>query len=180
MKVGELFEEQQDLDNYIMDNLKLKGMPILDKQRLIAYRLLAISVELGELAGAGESEKLGELVDIYHFVMSVALAAQLDIPYRDTEFKIMYDILACKVITWPEALEDFIIKFSQVANVSRSFKYWKSSDTEPIMDYFNVEYINMFVSFIRLGHALGYSAKEVESAYLKKNKINYNRQQSGY
>ncbi|HEY5563877.1 MAG TPA: dUTP diphosphatase [Clostridiaceae bacterium] len=180
MKVGELFKEQEDLDDYIMANLKTKGVVVEDKQQLLAYRLLALATEVGELSEANKNDKLMEASDVFHFVMSVGNVVQVDIPYKDVEFKMVYELLKFKTTNWLEALEKFIIKFSMVANASRSFKYWKTSNKEPIMDYLNIEYANMYVAFIHLGHALGFTAKEMESAYLEKNKINYERQQNGY
>ncbi len=41
-------------------------------------------------------------------------------------------------------------------------------------------YITLFEDFLDLGINLGFSEKDVEKAYLKKNNINHDRQNNGY
>jgi len=43
-----------------------------------------------------------------------------------------------------------------------------------------VEIVNLFHFLISLAQVMGMSADDVHEAYLKKNKVNHNRQESGY
>ena len=180
MNIQELFSEQETLDNFIMEKLQVKGVNIEGSQ-LLAYRLLALSTELGELADATEDERLEEFADLHHFVMSVGNLAKVDIPYADSKFRDLYKSLKLNEENdWLETLKSFIVAFSKFANVTKVFKYWKTSDKEMVMEYVNVAYMDMYLNLFYLGYSFGFTAAEIEDSYIRKNKINYERQLNNY
>ena len=79
-------------------------------------------------------------------------------------------------------VDRFVALFTEVgelANATRCFKYWSEKEAEPkerILD----EYADVMHFFLSIGNALGFTPEEIEEAYLKKNKINYQRQKEGY
>lgn len=65
-------------------------------------------------------------------------------------------------------------------SVTRQFKeiFWEASCIQkytPVSDY-----ISLFTRFVGLGEMLGFTWDEIEEAYFKKNKINHQRQETGY
>lgn len=80
IKLSQLYELQQELDNYILENKCLN----LGKKELLTDTLLALQVEVSELANAtrcfkhwsnkGQDPKdvvIDEYVDVLHFFLSV-------------------------------------------------------------------------------------------------------------
>jgi len=71
------------------------------------------------------------------------------------------------------------VEAAELANAIRAFKFWsekKEYDRDKVLE----EYIDVFHFFLSLGNNLGFTAKEIEDTYLKKNTINFNRQDNGY
>ncbi|RUT53369.1 dUTPase family protein [Clostridium botulinum] len=71
------------------------------------------------------------------------------------------------------------VEVSELANSTRSFKYWSDKGSEPkerVLD----EYADVLHFLLSVGHTLDFTAKEIEEAYLKKHKENYRRQREGY
>ena len=176
MNLIKLFETQKVLDEKI---LKEKG---LEGQDLLPMKILALQVELGELANEwrgfkfwsedreprtrvpvtawGEPYKnplLEEYVDILHFILSIGLEKNFTKPD-------IFDFAgAQKEIT---ITDSFLSSFEAVA----SMDLHKSFD----------EYSYLFSRFIELGQMLGFTWDQVEQAYYTKNEINHERQATGY
>ncbi|KEH84569.1 dUTPase [Clostridium novyi] len=71
------------------------------------------------------------------------------------------------------------VEVGELANATRCFKYWSTKGPESkerILD----EYADVMHFWLSVGHTLGFTAKEIEEAYLKKHKENYRRQEQGY
>ncbi|MCD3211014.1 hypothetical protein G8T71_06550 [Clostridium botulinum C/D] len=71
------------------------------------------------------------------------------------------------------------VEVSELANATRCFKYWstkKPESKERILD----EYADVMHFWLSIGNTLGFTAKEIEEAYLKKHEENYRRQEQGY
>ena len=71
------------------------------------------------------------------------------------------------------------VEMGEMMNEIRSFKHW--SDKMPshhtvIID----EYVDVLHFFLSLANQLGFSAEDIEMAYEKKNKVNFERQNTGY
>ena len=206
MNLEKLFKMQKELDKRILERFpKLRNENLLDK------KILALQVELGELAqnwrgfkfwsedqeprikdykqikckwcsGSGDdgtgvcpdcrssgdvykeyNPLLEEYVDCLHFILSIGL--ELGYQYIST-----YRM---------NVSEDAITEFNLLmANVSGM---WLSSTTKHGVKFrINEDYRKIFSIFISLGELLGFTWKQIEQAYLEKNKINHERLESGY
>ena len=72
--------------------------------------------------------------------------------------------------------------FTEVAefcNATRCFKYWSTKPSEPkerLLD----EYADILHFLLSIGNTMGFTAEEIEQAYIKKHEENYKRQEEGY
>lgn len=161
MNFIKLFELQQNLDIRILQEHNLQ------KESLFSKKILALQVEISELANEtrcfkfwsnkGPSSKeaiLEEYVDCLHFILSLGLEKS----YSDIDIELRHDEseLTEKFINIYVDINDFIIC--------------------PSMD----NYKTLFEDFLCLGASLGFSVSEIENAYYAKNAINHERQDTGY
>lgn len=71
------------------------------------------------------------------------------------------------------------VEVSELANATRSFKYWSTKASEPkerLLD----EFADCMHFLISVGHTLGFTAEDMERAYLLKHQENYDRQKKNY
>ncbi|UTR05405.1 dUTP diphosphatase [Alkalihalobacillus sp. LMS6] len=196
MNLQRLFKIQAELDNAIIEKKGLHG------QDLLAHRILALLVELGECANEWRGFKfwsedqeprtfasrmkysdpinmhgaypvsysplLEEYVDCLYFVLSIgnelSKSGGLLLEHDDPE------------IFEPANEVRIVEKFNSLYSVigELNFEYMKG---DAYLDSLYYELINEFIS---LGKGLGLEKNEIESAYLDKNKINHERQVTGY
>jgi len=163
MNVEALFEIQKELDEKITQKHGLRGMDLISK------KILALQVELGELANETRCFKfwsvkpasardviLEEYVDALHFVLSIGLEGG----FKD-------NVLLGRDETTHEDLTDaFLRMFDRIATFAQKLDV--------------ATYIDMFDALLDLGRALGFSWAEIEQAYLQKNEVNHQRQEHGY
>jgi dimeric dUTPase (all-alpha-NTP-PPase superfamily) len=153
-----LFEKQRQLDEYIV---KTKG---LEGQDLLPNKILALQVELGELANEWRGFKhwsddreprrekmLEEYVDCLHFMISIGLEihAQPQLAYT------------------PEKDETVLQQIQHMFGVVR-------------LCYANNQWQWSMAVFLGLGEMLGFTWEEIEAAYNAKWQENIRRQQTGY
>lgn len=156
-----LYSMQEQLDKYIQSNHDIKD------RDLFQDKYLALLVELGELANetrcfkfwttksrSQKSTVLGEYVDGVHFILSLGI---------DKGFHYYSKSLHSNEKTETE-------QFNDVFEACVLFKNEPSA----------LNYDNLFTSFLLLGDKLGFSEHDIQSAYYKKNEINYERQNEGY
>lgn len=161
MNLEKLFELQKELDYRILKQHHLEDQPLLQK------KILALQVELGELANETRcfkywSEKepspkdiiLEEYVDCLHFILSVGIEKD----FCDV-------ILDLKHVEYP-LTDQFLNLYIDV----NDFVICSSKD----------HYITLFEDFFNIGTSLGFTESEIEDAYLKKNNVNHERQSNGY
>lgn len=161
MDLKELFDLQRELDLRILNEHNLQG------EVLFSQKALALQVELGELANEtrcfkywsnkGPSAKqviIEEFVDCLHFILSMGL---------DKNYE---DIAASVSQSNNEITEQFLDIFVDVYD----FLTICSRD----------HYITLFEDFLSLGLSLDFTEEEIHSAYIKKNEINHERQNTGY
>lgn len=161
MDWSELYSMQRQLDNYIESQHDLSGRDIFKEKSL------ALLVELGELANETRCFKfwstkskseasviLEEYVDGIHFLLSLGLEKGL-------EYQGGNDTVPAESET---------DQFNRVFDASVVFR------AQPT----KVNYITLFEHYVQLGELLGFSEKAIQKAYLKKNEINYERQNQGY
>lgn len=157
----ELFKMQEQLDTYILSNHQLEGQSFFEE------KILALLVELGELANETRcfkywSHKLAsnkaviieEYVDNIHFLLSLGLEKG-------------YDFKQLEVGTTDLTVTE---QFNLVFSCAMTF-YKTQLETD---------YQKVFKEFLQLASLLGFSESELITAYHEKNKVNYERQQTGY
>lgn len=184
MNLQELFSKQAELDAHIeQEHPRQPGEDRLSK------KVLALQVELGELANEWRGFKfwskdqeprtrervliqvfeddepyysyetknplLEEYVDGLHFFLSVGLELDITPIYVDESFK-----------------NDITKLFVNINSGVSTLLY-----PESVKD---MNYLNAFANFIRLGQLLGFACEEVEQAYDAKHQINFERQANGY
>lgn len=161
MNLEKLFKLQNELDCRILKEHNLENEPLLQK------KLLALQVELGELANETRcfkywsnkkpSEKeviLEEFVDCLHFILSIGIEKDFN--------NVSLDL---KVPDYP-LTDQFLNIYIDVNDLLIS----------PSKDH----YATLFEDFLNLGTSLGFEISEIENAYLRKNLINHERQDNGY
>lgn len=161
MRWDDLFERQRELDAYILKQQSLEGQDVLEE------KILALLVELGELANEtrcfkfwsqkAPSDKavvLEEYVDSIHFLLSIGLEKG----YTFSQ------------ITLEPAKVSETTAFTQVFSSCTTF-YQEQSESN---------YYHLFKQLLQLANVLGFSEKDIIQAYHEKNEVNYERQESGY
>jgi dimeric dUTPase (all-alpha-NTP-PPase superfamily) len=161
MNFEKLFELQKELDCRILNQHDLQQKILLQK------KVLALQVELGELAnetrcfkywskkGPSDSEViLEEYVDCFHFILSIGIEKGYQDIFLDAKY--VEHSLTDQFLNLYIDVNDFVICSS--------------------MD----QYVTLFEDFLSLGLSLGFSEEQIEEAYLKKNLTNHERQNSGY
>jgi dimeric dUTPase (all-alpha-NTP-PPase superfamily) len=161
MKFEKLFSLQKELDIKILNTKNLQGKSLLQK------KLLALQVEIGELANETRCFKywsdkkpsakeaiLEEYVDCLHFILSIGL--EKDYTEISVDSKHLESPLTDQFLNLFIDINDFLICSSK--------------------DH----YITLFEDFLSLGLSLNFTIKEIEDAYLEKNIVNHERQHNGY
>lgn len=164
MNLSKLFQTQKLLDIRIVDEHKLRGQDLLPK------KILALQVELGELANElpeifkfwsnkknNYEKALKEYVDCLHFILSIG---------NQLKFAI-YEINTEEFIKFESITEQF--------NESFILNLWVGYEKENPNHY-----KQLFRTFLGLGEMLGFTWEQIEQAYYAKNEINHDRQTGGY
>ncbi|AIF43248.1 dUTP diphosphatase [Virgibacillus sp. SK37] len=157
----QLYNMQKELDRYIEEKNNLENKNVFQEKHL------ALLVELGELANETRCFKfwsqkprnekhiiLEEYVDGIHFILSLGI--ENDFYYMSEEK------------TAPKYTET-----EQFIKVFQACTQFHSFPTE-------ANYQVMFESYLQLGKLLGFNEKDIQSAYLQKNEVNFKRQDTGY
>nr|DAT53989.1 MAG TPA: dUTPase [Caudoviricetes sp.] len=183
MKLNKLYKLQEELDKTILENEVKRTGKEIDKDLLLDQTILALLVEIGELANAtrcfkhwstkGPESKeriLDELADVWHFYLSIGNQLDYKLPKKfflpDEEYNYVIGI-GTKV----SLIEIIFIKlYEGVSLLGTSMN--KEEDT--------VFYDGIGMSINILGRFLGFTEEEIEQAYMKKHKENYRRQEEGY
>ncbi len=171
MNLEKLYKLQAELDNHILENEKKRTGKEIDKSLLLDQTILALLVEVGELANAtrcfkhwstkgSESKEriLDELADVWHFYLSIGnqMILKADKP------------LVLKGYTLIELFIKTYEKASRLTEVDSSSLFVRHV----------YEHLGMLI--YNIGKTLGFTGEEVEQAYMKKHEENYRRQREGY
>lgn len=162
MNIEKLLDMQEKLDQHIEQEHGLENADLIEK------KILALLVEVGELANETRSFKfwskksssskeviLEEFVDGIHFILSLGLEIGIQ----------QFDLGETNY-----ANEDVTKQFLEVFKSANYFSEERS------VEHFQ----QLFRHYVYLGELLGFSHEEVFDAYVKKNEVNYNRQKEGY
>jgi dimeric dUTPase (all-alpha-NTP-PPase superfamily) len=158
----ELYAMQKYLDE------KIEKQHGLENKSLIQERILALHVEIGELANetrcfkfwstkpASDREKiLEEYVDGLHFILSLGLTFSYEVNQlpekQSTNHSLTY-------------------LFNSLYEVLVQFEKDKSKEN----------YVKLFQNFLIIGQKLTFSNEEIMKAYKDKNEVNIVRQHTGY
>lgn len=161
MNLEKLFAMQKELD------LRIRTQHNLQSQNLMQQKILALQVEIGELANETRCFKywsnkqpsskeviLEEYVDCLHFILSIGLEKELtdiSVEQRQVDSSSTEQFLNLYI-----DLNDFVICTSK--------------------DH----YITLVEDFLSLGLSLGFTHTDIEKAYMEKNNENHKRQDNGY
>lgn len=161
MDWNQLLNMQNELDRHIEREHGLQDADLVDK------KILALLVELGELANETRCFKfwskkapsdqaviLEEYVDGIHFILSLGI----DIGIRSIDEP--------EVLEEGDPTEEFLKVYSEVNRFS------EERSIENLL--------TLFQQFLQLGRVLGFKSEDIFKSYLKKNEVNYQRQQEGY
>lgn len=156
-----LFDMQKELDTYIETNHNVKQAELLDK------KILALLVEVGELANETRCFKfwskkkpserdviIEEYVDGIHFLLSLGL--NKNFTFSPSEAK--------------EKKSDLTEQFNQVFSTIISFRHQSNIEA----------YNEMFNEYITLGNMLEFTQDDIYQAYIEKNEVNHQRQNTDY
>lgn len=162
LNVHKLFGMQRELDERIQTEHHLQNKNLLEE------KVLALLVELGELANETRCFKfwskkpaapreviLEEYVDGVHFILSIGL---------ELNAEAMVDLSELN------NSKTLVEQFNKMYESITSFKL------DPSISAYN----HMFQEYLYLGNLLGFSSDQVEAAYCKKNEVNHQRQDQGY
>ncbi len=163
MTLQEWFAMQSELDRYIQSEHDLENEDLVEK------KILALLVEIGELANETRCFKfwsrkpasddkviLEEFVDGVHFILSIGL----ELKYETQEINIVSS----------EANENLVQGFLTIYQCVEELRKTRSLDN----------YSDLIRQYFILGQSLGFSIDDVQNAYKEKNKVNYQRQKEGY
>ncbi|RFU65951.1 dUTP diphosphatase [Peribacillus glennii] len=164
MNLAKLFEMQAALDRHIETSHGL------EKEDLVERKVLALLVELGELANetrcfkfwsvkgpSAEETILEEYVDGIHFILSLGI-----------------------VRSFQEAVTDWDSEESTQKELTGQFLVLYDAINTYRMKQTREAYRRLFMEYINLGGMLGFGADKVETAYFEKNQVNFERQEQGY
>ncbi|QCR33150.1 dUTP diphosphatase [Lysinibacillus sp. SGAir0095] len=201
MNLQKLFEAQAILDEHILNEHPEIGQ----NESNLDWKLLALQVELGECAnewrgfkkwskeqeprtmlftwvdGLGKCVEskydprlliengqfnafrvknplLEEYVDCLHFILSIGIELDLEVEFDWDELASDEKDIAKQFLTVHVAIAD-LSDYPWIAG-----SYWRE----------------LFEEFYLLGKLLGFTWEQIEQAYYDKNKINHERQESGY
>jgi dimeric dUTPase (all-alpha-NTP-PPase superfamily) len=171
--IDELSIMQMELDKFYNHKFNIK-----QPREYIGEKLLALKVELGELANetkvfkywsikeaAGRAVILEELVDCLHFSLGIGLTCG-HLLEMDTGKRLYYP-QAFNVGNKKKLTAVFNDTFNAVAQFEQTAMMYQS-------------YVIMLQALLNLAAALGFSEQDLYEGYVEKNNKNYARQEAGY
>lgn len=178
MNLKELFDMQKKLDEHIIKEKGLEGQDLLPK------KILALQVELGELANEWRGFKfwsnnqeprtkvpltawgepyrnplLEEYVDCLHFFLSIG---------NDLDSTERFDAIARNAGN--DITSIILATFHHVGKTKFSISLASKQD----------HYMYALEGFMHLGKKLGFTWEQIVQAYKDKNEVNHQRQENGY
>jgi len=179
MNIVHLFQLQKELDNKIIEKRGLQNVPLFQEKKL------SFRDELSELLHVCRGHKYWSANNkpITKAVRNEGQMMEEDKEYYNPLLDEFVDVLPFALSIglereWNKYIDAFVVRNS------------KGNTKTEIIDVFNDLYENklwtaahyktLMNDLAYLGAALGFSAIEIYNAYLEKNKINHDRQASGY
>lgn len=209
MNLSKLFEAQAILDKRIVEEKGLEGQDLLDK------KILALQVELGELANEWRGFKFWSEDQKPNVDASCDLCdgkGEKTVTISDFHpsygYAIHYELAICpkckgNPIYINPLLEEYVDCLHFILSIGNDIGIAeeeifnhdgrKKEINKTFVDLFvgtgvllyrnqpiKTNYVTVFNDLLNLGKMLGFTWKQIEQAYFEKNKINHERQVSGY
>lgn len=188
MNLTKLFETQRKLDERIVKEKGLEG------QDLLPMKILALQVELGELANEWRGFKFWSEDREPRTVERIyARGSGKTIPPYIVTNPLLEEYVDCLHFILSIGLElgiDIEINFGTYVslNVTQQFNFlftdiaelFRSANEDWGQKLILDSCDEMCCSFIGLGEMLGFTWEQIEEAYYAKNQINHERQSDGY
>lgn len=183
MNLEKLFSMQKELDERIVQKKGLEGQDLLPK------KILALQVELGELANEWRGFKFwSEDQEPRNREIDNIFRADRHGPEVIITNPLIEEYVDCFHFTLSIGLETgfSIIKYSEEIkplikeNITEQFISVNNSASH-LRKFNNYKvYEVLFRKVLGLGEMLGFGREQIEQAYYEKNKENHSRQESGY
>ena len=204
MNLNELFEKQKELDEYIIKEKGLEGQDLLDK------KILALQVELGELANEWRGFKFWSEDNKPRTKEFCEICCGVGV-YIGDDYSVYDPCFYCNGTGFGEKnplLEEYVDCLHFILSIGLEIGVCPEEfDAEPIfcanvteqfIDLFYeashlryeesngrlyedyLQYNIVLERFVGLGEMLGFTWDEIEQAYYAKNKENHERQANGY
>lgn len=200
MNLSKLFETQRKLDERIVKEKGLEG------QDLLPMKILALQVELGELANEWRgfkfwSEDRIPRIEVTYDICSTCGGTGTPFGIPDETDIDCWDCNGGGELTKNPLLEEYVdclhfilsigldigfenpkVEFPKAGGRSKEFTIVRFNEclryTNLLLDddYYDL----LFQYFMDLGYLLGFTWSQIETAYFEKNKVNHERQSSGY
>lgn len=190
MNLQKLFEIQAKLDKHIVEEKGLEGQDLLDE------KILALQVELGELANEWRGFKFWKVNpqpntkvwEPYTNIMR-GEGGEYKNPLLEEYVDCLHFILSIGLelgimIDDPSEMGDyteetttktFISIYGDIESIINDL------ETDIFNKFVKEDYVVLLARFIGLGELqLGFTWEQIEQAYLDKNKVNHDRQANGY
>lgn len=194
MDINELFKLQEKLEENV------NGRNEITKEERIESKLLAIKVELGELANNWRGFKywkrdktpLTKGTRETYEVQGETTTGECN-PLLEEYVDVLHLVMSIGIEEGHEQI-DIEKEKEEYLEIGITFKDTTLLKQFNTMFYFVVQYedaenqgedkedkyIDLFLAILSLGEMLGYSWNEIVSEYVRKNEINHNRQVNGY
>jgi len=190
MNLNKLFDTQRLLDARIE-----KEHPRVEGEDRLAKKILALQVELGELANEQRSWKFWSkdqeprtkvFDEEYDSIHMESIGLEQKNPLLEEYVDCLHFILSIGL--------DYKIDIKSIEVQLKDFNKWETVDKQfnyifhlaGYLPYISQKevidkyYVNLFVDFVGLGEMLGFTWEQIETAYYSKNAINHTRQDTGY
>lgn len=190
MNLQKLFKVQAELDKKIIEEKGLEGQDLLDK------KILALQVELGELAqnwrgfkfwSNDQKPRTREYLTNYTEQDSVlGPGAEWKNPLLEEYVDCLHFILSIgleieaeqDIFPEPIKYDNTVTQFNELFGQISYFASVLNRDND--WDEVIFEYERVWSLFFGLGGELGFTWEQIEQAYYAKNKENHERQENGY
>lgn len=190
MNLSKLFETQRVLDARIM-----ASHPELKGQNNLAWKILALLVELGECANEWRGfKKWSNNQEPRREVEKIGFANPGG-PFTYKKYPLLEEYVDCLHFILSIGIEsgwseiDFGLEYKE--KLDMGFSYKDTSLTRQFTNsfYFTTKfednsnsegYIDIVLCFCALGEMLGFTWEQIEQAYYDKNAVNHSRQENGY
>ncbi|NIK10903.1 dUTP diphosphatase [Alkalibacillus almallahensis] len=190
MNLIKLFEAQRELDQHI-----IYSKPHLKEEDVLPRKILALQVELGELANEWRGFKFwSEDQDPRRVKRSIAFSDPGG-PFEQFTYPLLEEYVDClhflisigielavneKQINREAILARDISITNQFLYLNKAVSglYWNA--TQEYANNAQNVWEKVYRNFLLLGSYLEFNSEQVEQAYFDKNQVNHDRQESGY